>query len=338
MNIFRNKTIFITGGTGSFGKKFALTILKKYKPKRVVIFSRDEFKQYKMSNSSEFQKYKKQLRFFIGDVRDKDRLRLAFKMKIDFVIHAAALKQVTVSEYNPFETIKTNIMGAQNLIEICLQNNVSKIIALSTDKAAAPANLYGATKLVSDKLFVNANNYGSRSKFSVVRYGNVFGSRGSVMDFFKLQKKKGYLNITDKRMTRFNITIDESIEFVIQSFHKMLGGEIFIPKLPSYKVTDFALAIAPKAKLKIVGIRPGEKIHEEMLTSSDSFNAFELKKSFAILPLSMNLLNWQIKDFLKKHKRDKPKKCKEYFSYNSFENKNYLNIKSIQKIIKKHLL
>ena len=250
-SMFRNKTIFITGGTGSFGRKFALTILKKYKPKRVVIFSRDEFKQYQMYNSPEFQKYKKQLRFFIGDVRDKDRLRLAFKMKIDLVIHAAALKQVTVSEYNPFETIKTNIIGAQNLIEICLQNNVSKIIALSTDKAAAPANLYGATKLVSDKLFVNANNYGTKSKFSVVRYGNVFGSRGSVMEFFNSQKtKNGYLTITDKRMTRFNITLDEATEFVIQCINKMFGGEIFIPKLPSYKVTDLAKAVAPKAKLK----------------------------------------------------------------------------------------
>lgn len=336
MNTLKNKTILVTGGTGSFGQNFIKEILK-YNPKRVVVYSRDEFKQFTMNNSENFLKFQKKLRFFIGDIRDKDRLKLAFNMKIDIVIHAAALKHVTSSEYNPIETVKTNILGAQNIIEICLEKNIEKVLALSTDKAAGPINLYGATKLVSDKLFVNANNYGSKSKFSVVRYGNVFGSRGSVIETFLKQRENGKIEITDKRMTRFNITLNQSVIFVIESLNKMLGGEIFIPKLPSYRILDLALAIAPNAKIIFSGIRPGEKIHEEMLTPTDSFNTYELKNSYIILPSNMKYLRWNIKKFKNIYKHLKPKICKEFFSYNSFENKKFLSIKEIKKLINSNL-
>ncbi len=334
--MFDKKTIFITGGTGSFGKAFIKKILKNYNPLRIVIFSRDEFKQHLMMKDPFFNKHQDKIRYLIGDVRDKERLKLAFQMEIDILIHAAALKQVETSEYNPFETVKTNVLGAQNLIELAIQKKIKKIIALSTDKAASPANLYGATKLVSDKLFVNANNYGSISKFSVVRYGNVFNSRGSVVEVFRSMKEKNVFNVTDKKMTRFNITLDHSIEFVINSLKNMFGGEIFVPKIPSYKLIDLVKAISSTGKIKIMGIRPGEKLHEEMVTSSDSLNCYELDNQFVILPLSFKFLKWNIKDFLNKYKTSKPKKCEEGFSYNSLENKNFLRIEEIQKLLKKY--
>ena len=267
----RNKTIFITGGTGSFGQAFTNFCLK-YNPKKIIIFSRDELKQFEMKNTIKKNNLKK-IRFFIGDVRDISRLKFAME-NVDYVIHAAALKQVPVAEYNPFEAIKTNIIGAQNVIDACLSTKVKKVIALSTDKAAAPVNLYGATKLASDKLFVAANGYkGSKDiKFSVVRYGNVMGSRGSVIPYFLSQKEKNFLNITDKRMTRFNITLSEGVEFVYLALKNMLGGELFVPKLSSYNIIDLANVINSKAKLKLIGIRPGEKIHEEMITETDSLN------------------------------------------------------------------
>ena len=283
--MLNNKTILITGGTGSFGKAFVRTILARYPDvKRLVIFSRDELKQFEMSQELS-QKEFPALRYFIGDVRDGGRLRRALE-GIDVVIHAAALKQVPAAEYNPFECIKTNIMGAQNLIEACLDAGVSNVIALSTDKAAAPINLYGATKLCSDKLFTAANNIrGNRDlRFSVVRYGNVMGSRGSVIPFFMERRKSGVLPITDPSMTRFNISLEDGVEMVMWALENARGGEIFVPKIPSYRITDVAKAIGPECEHPIVGIRPGEKIHEEMITQSDSFNTVDLGRYYAILP------------------------------------------------------
>ena len=276
-----NKTVLITGGTGSFGKKFVVNALKKLKPKKIIVFSRDELKQYEMQNVLK----DKRLRFFIGDIRDLPRLKIASR-NVDTVVHAAALKQVHISEYNPFETIKTNVIGAQNIIEACLSSSVKNVIALSTDKAAAPINLYGATKLASDKLFVAANNFkGSKNiKFSIVRYGNVMGSRGSVIPFFLKCKEKNFFPITNREMTRFNITLDEGVKFVNKCLSIMNGGEIFVPKIPSYRLIDVAKAISKDAKIKIIGIRPGEKLHEEMITLSDSLNTVEFKDYFIILP------------------------------------------------------
>ena len=284
--MLNNKKIFITGGTGSFGQSFTEKVLNKFpKIKKIVIFSRDEFKQYKMSEKFNSVKEKKILRFFLGDVRDKDRLKIALN-DIDIVIHAAALKQVPAAEYNPLEFIKTNVLGAQNLVEACLSNNVKSVVALSTDKAAAPINLYGATKLCSDKLFIAANNIKGRQniKFSVVRYGNVAGSRGSVMPLFKSQKKNKTLNITDKNMTRFNISLSEGVDTVLWSIKNMIGGEIIVPKLSSYKILDLAKAISKDIKIKIIGKRPGEKIHEEMITISDAGNTIDVGSHYLILP------------------------------------------------------
>ncbi len=283
--MLNNKSILITGGTGSFGMAFVRTILRRYPDvKRLAIFSRDELKQFEMSKELSQQEFPA-LRYFIGDVRDGDRLRRALE-SIDVVIHAAALKQVPAAEYNPFECIKTNIMGAQNLIEACLDTGVSNVVALSTDKAAAPINLYGATKLCSDKLFTAANNIrGNRNLlFSVVRYGNVMGSRGSVIPFFIERRKSGVLPITDPAMTRFNITLEDSVEMVMWALENARGGEIFVPKIPSYRITDLAKAIGPGCENPVVGIRPGEKIHEEMITESDSFNTVDLGRYYAILP------------------------------------------------------
>ena len=280
-----NKKVLITGGTGSFGKAFTQTILSRWPDvKKLVIFSRDELKQYEMSQEFPSEKYSA-IRYFIGDIRDADRVRRALE-GIDVVIHAAALKQVPAAEYNPFECIKTNILGAQNLIEGCLDMGVSNVCALSTDKAAAPINLYGATKLASDKLFTAANNIkGERNiRFSVVRYGNVMGSRGSVIPFFLDQRKHGRLPITDPEMTRFNISLQEGVDMVLWALEHAKGGEIFVPKIPSYRNTDVAKAIGPKCEYPVVGIRPGEKIHEEMITASDSFNTVDLGRYFAILP------------------------------------------------------
>lgn len=279
--MFNNKSILITGGTGSFGQEFVKTILRDFKPSRVVVFSRDELKQYEMA-----QKYNAPcLRYFLGDVRELSRLMQATE-GIDTVIHAAALKQVPAAEYNPFECIKTNIFGAQNVIEACLSTGVKRVVALSTDKAAAPINLYGATKLCSDKLFTAANNIkGHRDlRFSVVRYGNVLGSRGSVIPFFLDRRKTGVLPITDPAMTRFNISLQDGVKMVMWALENARGGEIFVPKIPSYRITDVASAIGPDCEQRIIGIRPGEKIHEEMITASDSFNTVDLGRYFAILP------------------------------------------------------
>ena len=328
--MLKNKSILITGGTGSFGKKFVKKILEKNNNiKKLIIFSRDELKQYEMAKNFSSKKYP-QVRYFIGDVRDKERLERACE-DVDYIIHAAALKQVPAAEYNPMEFIKTNIHGASNLIEAAISANVKKIIALSTDKAAAPINLYGATKLCSDKLFIAANNYAGKKNisFSVVRYGNVMNSRGSIIPFFKEEVKKGFIPITDKRMTRFNITLDESVDFVLNCLKISKGGEIFIPKIPSYKVTDVAKAIDKNAKIKIIGIRPGEKIHEEMITVSDSQNTLDVKNFYIILPSG----NHELHKFY--HKQFSAKRVPNNFSYNSYKNKNYLSIQEIKSLINK---
>ncbi|CAM5523083.1 UDP-N-acetylglucosamine 4,6-dehydratase (inverting) [Eoetvoesiella caeni] len=283
--MLNNKSVLITGGTGSFGKAFVRTILTRYPGvKRLVIFSRDELKQFEMAQQFSDREYPA-LRYFIGDVRDADRVRRAME-GVDIVIHAAALKQVPAAEYNPFECIKTNVLGAQNVIEACFDTEVKKVVALSTDKAAAPINLYGATKLCSDKLFTAANNVkGKRDlRFSVVRYGNVMGSRGSVIPFFLQRRKTGALPITDPAMTRFNISLQDGVDMVLWALEHAQGGEIFVPKIPSYRITDIAEAIGPDCEYPVVGIRPGEKIHEEMITASDSFNTVDLGRYFAILP------------------------------------------------------
>lgn len=280
MKHIEGKTILVTGGTGSFGKKFVRTVLN-HDIEKVIVFSRDELKQFEMQ-----QEYKdSRLRFFIGDVRDKERLQRAFD-NVDIVVHAAAMKHVGACEYNPFEAVKTNIYGAQNIIDAAIDCGVEKVIALSTDKAAAPINLYGATKLASDKLFIAANAYtgSKKTKFSVVRYGNVIGSRGSVVPLFRKMKEKGQLTITDERMTRFWITLENGVGFVLKSLKTMVGGEIFVPKIPSMKITDLAKAIAPEAKLKIVGIRPGEKLHELMITHDDARHTLEFDNCYVIAP------------------------------------------------------
>lgn len=329
-NYFKNKSILITGGTGSFGQKFVDILLKNFKNlKKIVVFSRDELKQFEMQ-----KKYKdsdiSKMRFFIGDLRDKDRISRALD-GIDIVIHAAALKQVPTAEYNPFEFIKTNVLGAQNLVESCLLSNVHSVVALSTDKAAAPINLYGATKLCSDKLFVAANNIKGKKKikFSVVRYGNVAGSRGSVMPLFLSQKKNKVLKITDKNMTRFNISLNYGIDTVLWSLKNMIGGEIVVPKLPSYRIMDLAKAISPNIKIKFIGKRPGEKLHEEMITQSDSGNTIDVGKYYLILP-SNNIHG--LSSFKKKYK--KIRFLKNY-SYSSDNNKHFLKINELKKIIAK---
>lgn len=279
------KSILITGGTGSFGKAFVRTVLKRYPDiRRLVVFSRDELKQFEMAQEFPESQYPA-MRYFIGDVRDANRLRRAME-GIEVVIHAAALKQVPAAEYNPFECIKTNVLGAQNVVEACLDTGVRRVVALSTDKAAAPVNLYGATKLCSDKLFTAANNIkGKRNlRFCVVRYGNVMGSRGSVIPFFLERRKTGVLPITDPAMTRFNISLQDGVDMVLWALENALGGEVFVPKIPSYRVIDVARAIGPECEFPVVGIRPGEKIHEEMITGSDSFNTVDLGPYFAILP------------------------------------------------------
>jgi len=327
--MFKNKIILITGGTGSFGQQFINQVLKQ-NPKKILIYSRDEQKQFALEEK--LKKYKKNLRFLIGDVRDYSRLNFAIK-KVQFVIHAAALKIVPVGEYNPFEFIKTNVFGAQNVIDACIENNVEKVIALSTDKASSPINLYGATKLTSDKLFIAANNYKGETitKFSIVRYGNVMNSRGSVIPFFTKKAKEGVLPITDLKMTRFNITLDESVNFVFDAFKQMKGGEVFVPKIPTYKLIDLAKAISSTAKIKITGIRPGEKLHEEMISAWESQNTLEYKNKFIVLPNSPHV-RLEKKMYKKKFGG---KECAINFSYNSLENKDYLEIKDLKKLILK---
>ncbi|MBW1293889.1 UDP-N-acetylglucosamine 4,6-dehydratase (inverting) [Aquimarina litoralis] len=326
------KSILITGGTGSFGKTFTKLILKRFpKVNRLVIFSRDEQKHFQMGLEFPEDKYPA-LRFFVGDVRDRERLFRAFE-GIDIVIHAAAMKHVHIAEYNPMECVKTNILGAENVIDAALASNVKDVVALSTDKAAAPINLYGATKLASDKLFVAANNIrGKRDiKFSVVRYGNVMGSNGSVMPFFLKKKAAGKLPITDERMTRFNISLEDGCEMVFNAIEKAWGGEIFVPKIPSYKITDVAEAIAPEAVQEIVGIRPGEKLHEEMITMSDSFNTWDLGKYYSILPQK------PIFDLNKYVEHFNATKVPEGFYYNSGENTDWETVDSLRKLVKEHV-
>lgn len=326
------KSILVTGGTGSFGKKFVETVLARYpRVRRVVVFSRDELKQFEMSQVFSPAKYP-QMRYFIGDVRDKERLMRAME-GIDIVVHSAALKQVPACEYNPFEAIKTNIMGAQNVIEAAIEQGVQKVVALSTDKAAAPINLYGATKLCSDKLFASANNFKGKRDiiFSVVRYGNVMGSRGSVIPFFLKKRHEGVLPITDTRMTRFNITLQEGVGLVLYALAHMWGGEIFVPKIPSYRITDVAEAIAPGCRKEIIGIRPGEKLHEEMITETDALHTLEFKKHFVILP-SMPL--WDAERYLEAFQG---RRCPEGFHYSSGSNSQWLTVQQLRQLIKEHV-
>jgi UDP-N-acetylglucosamine 4,6-dehydratase len=325
-------SILITGGTGSFGKAFVKTVLTRYPSiKRLVVFSRDELKQFEMSQEFSDSQYEG-LRYFIGDVRDYSRLRRALE-GIDTVVHAAALKQVPAAEYNPFEFIKTNILGAENLVQACLDTGVKKVVALSTDKAAAPINLYGATKLCSDKLFTAANNIrGTRDiAFSVVRYGNVMGSRGSVIPFFLEKKKTGVLPITDPAMTRFNISLQEGVDMVLWALQNARGGEIFVPKIPSYRITDVAKAIGPECDHPVVGIRPGEKIHEEMITASDSFNTVDLGRYYAILSQSGRLT----KENYREQTNATP--VAPGFAYNSGSNPEFLTVEQIRVLICQHL-
>ncbi len=320
-HVFKGKTILITGGTGSFGKKFVEIVLKKYKPKRLIILSRDELKQFEMA-----QQFNDDcIRYFLGDVRDRDRLYRAF-YDVDYVIHAAALKQVPAAEYNPFEAVKTNVLGAENVINVSIDQGVKKVIALSTDKAANPVNLYGATKLCSDKLFIGGNSYagGRVSRFSVVRYGNVIGSRGSVVPFFKKMRETGVIPITDERMTRFWITTEQAVEFVVRNLETMQGGEIFIPKIPSTKITDLADAIAPECKRKIVGIRPGEKLHEVMVSEDDARNTLEYDDHYLIKPEFSDWGdgNWK-----------GGKQVPEGFKYSSDTNTWWLTIDEIKELI-----
>lgn len=328
----KNKTVLITGGTGSLGKALTSHILKNHIDiKKLVILSRDEQKQFQMAQEFSEKKYP-QIRYFLGDVRDQDRLVRAFQ-GVDIVIHAAAMKHVHLAEYNPDECIKTNIGGAQNVIHAALQTNVSNVVALSTDKACAPINLYGATKLTSDKLFVAANNIKGANpiKFSVVRYGNVMGSNGSVIPFFIKKRLEGKLPITDMSMTRFNISLQGGVDMVMHAIEHAWGGEIFIPKIPSYKITDVAKAVAPECELEIVGIRPGEKIHEEMITSSDSFYTYDLGKYYTILP---SVTSFNINDYIKNFNANK---VSEGFNYNSGTNSEWETVESLRKLIELHV-
>ncbi len=326
------KSILITGGTGSLGKELTKTILARWPDvKRLVIYSRDEQKQFQMAQEYPDTIYRG-IRYFIGDVRDLDRLKRAFT-GIDYVIHAAAMKHVHIAEYNPDECVKTNIGGADNVIKAALDSNVSKVVALSTDKACAPINLYGATKLTSDKLFVSANRIkGAKNiKFSVVRYGNVMGSNGSVIPFFLSKKATGVLPITNENMTRFNISLSGGVDMVLHALDAAWGGEIFVPKIPSYKILDVAQAIAPECEFKITGIRPGEKIHEEMITSSDSFTTYDLGKYYVILP---QVPNWKLDEYIVHFNA---KLVEEGFNYTSGENSVWETVDSLRKQIKEHV-
>jgi UDP-N-acetylglucosamine 4,6-dehydratase len=327
-----NQSILVTGGTGSFGKKFIETVLKKFpEVKKVVVYSRDELKQFEMSQIFPIAKYKA-MRYFIGDVRDAERFKRACE-GIDIIVHAAALKQVPAAEYNPMECIKTNIFGAENVINAALDCGVKKVVALSTDKAAAPINLYGATKLCSDKLFVAANNMkGNRDlSFSVVRYGNVIGSRGSVVPFFLNMRRKGVLPITHPDMTRFNISLEEGVNMVLHAIEHAWGGEIFVPKIPSYKITEMAKAIGPDCEQEIVGIRPGEKLHEEMITETDALNTVELNKYYVILPPTPKYTR---EEYMKAFKG---KPVQLGFKYNSGTNSEWLSVEDLREQIRLHV-
>jgi UDP-N-acetylglucosamine 4,6-dehydratase/5-epimerase len=326
MNFLADKTILITGGTGSFGSNFLNRLLKlKKKPKKIIIFSRDELKQFDLSKIYSEKKFPN-IRYFLGDIRDKDRLKMAFE-DVDYVIHAAALKQVPTAEYNPIEFVKTNVIGSQNIIEAAIEKNVKKVIALSTDKASSPINLYGATKLCADKLFLSANTLVGKKKtsFSVVRYGNVFGSRGSVIPFFlDLVKKKQKLIITDSKMTRFNIDLDDAIKLVLNVIKISIGGEIFVPKISSYRIMDIARAIQDKKNFTLSGIRPGEKLHEELISKAESYNTFDLGKYFIIAGNQKSITHYTKKKY---------KKMKKGNNYDSVNNQDFLNIDQIKKLI-----
>lgn len=330
--MLNNKSILITGGTGSLGKELVRTILQKWpQVKRLVVFSRDEQKQFNMAQEFPETKYAC-IRYFIGDVRDKDRLKRAFS-GVDYVIHAAAMKHVHIAEYNPDECVKTNVGGAENVIKAALESDVTKVVALSTDKACAPINLYGATKLTSDKLFIAANNIkGSKDlKFSVVRYGNVMGSNGSVIPFFIEKKKTGVLPITNPEMTRFNISLKEGVDMVLHALETAWGGELFVPKIPSYRILDVANAIAPECKHVVTGIRPGEKIHEEMITSSDSFTTYDLGKYYVILP---QVPNWNLAEYIKHFNA---KLVPQGFNFTSKDNSDWETVESLRKLILEHV-
>ena len=329
---FNGKSLLITGGTGSLGKALTTHILSNHSEiRRLIIFSRDEQKQFQMAQEFPIDKFP-QIRFFIGDVRDKERLTRAFK-GVDYVIHAAAMKHVHLAEYNPEECIKTNIGGAQNVVDACFNTTVERVVALSTDKACAPINLYGATKLTSDKLFIAANNIKGDSpiKFSVVRYGNVMGSNGSVIPFFLNKKKEGSLPITDPKMTRFNISLQGGVDMVMHALKHAWGGELYVPKIPSYSIMDVAEAIAPECEKPIIGIRPGEKIHEEMITTSDSFYTYDLGKYYTILPSTHK---WNLEDFIKEFNA---KPVSPNFSYNSGDNDEWESVESLRKLILEHV-
>jgi UDP-N-acetylglucosamine 4,6-dehydratase (inverting) len=327
-----NKSILITGGTGSLGKELVKNIFEKWpNVKRLVIYSRDEQKQFQMAQDYPESKYPA-IRYFIGDVRDYDRLKRAF-IGIDYVIHAAAMKHVHIAEYNPDECVKTNIGGAQNVINAALETSVSKVVALSTDKACAPINLYGATKLTSDKLFIAANNIKGHKdlKFSVVRYGNVMGSNGSVIPFFLNKRKEGVLPITDPSMTRFNISLQGGVDMVLHALDTAWGGELFVPKIPSYRIMDVAQAIGPDCEHRVLGIRPGEKIHEEMITSSDSFTTYDLGKYYVILP---QVTTWDLDQYIDKFNA---KLVPIGFSYTSGENTEWVSVEDMRDLIREHL-
>lgn len=330
--MLNNKQILITGGTGSLGKQLVKTILKEYPSvSRLVVFSRDEQKQFQMANEFPELKYPA-MRYFIGDVRDYERLKRACT-GIDYIIHTAAMKHVHIAEYNPSECVKTNIGGAENVIQAAFECNVSCVVALSTDKACAPINLYGATKLTSDKLFISANNIRGKNdiKFSVVRYGNVMGSNGSVIPFFMKKKKEGILPITNTEMTRFNISLDQGVKMVLFALKNAWGGELYVPKIPSYKILDVAKAVAPDCKIKVVGIRPGEKIHEEMITASDSYQTYDLGNYYVILPQNPQ---WNLNEFIKFFNGEK---VKNGFSYSSGNNNEWETVDSLRNLIKKNL-
>lgn len=330
--MLNGKSILVTGGTGSFGKKFIETVFKKYPAvRRVVVYSRDELKQYEMGLNYPEKDYP-QLRFFIGDVRDGNRLKRACE-GIDIIVHAAALKHVPIAEYNPMECINTNVYGAENVVNAAMDCGVKKVVALSTDKACAPINLYGATKLCSDKLFIAANNSkGPRElSFSVVRYGNVLGSRGSVVPFFLKQRSKGVLPITHEEMTRFNITLEEGVDMVMHTIEHAWGGELFVPKIPSYRIMDVAQAVAPDCKTESVGIRPGEKLHEEMITETDSLNTYDCGKYYVIAP---SVPTWSEEAWIKQFSA---KKVEVGFKYNSGTNSEWLTVKEIREQIVKHV-
>lgn len=330
--MLNGKRILVTGGTGSFGQKFTARALETYPQiKRLVIFSRDELKQYEMAQRFPRDKFP-QLRFFIGDVRDGERVKRACE-DVDIIVHAAALKQVPAAEYNPIECIKTNVLGAENVVNAAMDCGVKKVVALSTDKAAAPINLYGATKLCSDKLFVAANNFKGKRElgFSVVRYGNVLGSRGSVVPFFLDKRAEGRLPITHPEMTRFNITLNEGVDLVFYAIENSWGGELYVPKIPSYRITTLAEAVAPKCKIDVVGIRPGEKIHEEMITETDSLNTYDCGNYYVILPAAPN---WNLAEWESKFKA---RKVPIGFRYNSGENTEWLTTEQIREQVKRHV-